>query len=162
MIRDYQAIQKTWFIKGQQKKIPTYGKHSGVKLLGILNYETGCVYCEEHEKYDAEVFLQFLKNVLSQYQTGKIVIVLDNARIHHAKLIQPFLEQNRGRLTLAFLPPYSPNLNLIEGLWGWLKSNVVNNVFFSKVDEIRIAVNSFLDAINKVPQQIIDRLCIKL
>lgn len=162
MIRDYQAIQKTWFIKGQQKKIPTYGKHSGVKLLGILNYETGCVYCEEHEKYDAEVFLQFLKNLLPQYPTGKIVIVLDNARIHHAKLIQPFLEENRCRLTLVFLPPYSPNLNLIEGLWGWLKSNVVNNVFYSKVDEIRIAVNSFLDTINKIPQQIIDRLSIRL
>ena len=66
-------------------KIPTYGKHSGVKLMGILNYETGCIYCEEHEKYDAEVFLQFLKNILSQYPTGKIVMVLDNARIHHAK-----------------------------------------------------------------------------
>jgi len=162
MIRDYQAIQKTWFIKGQQKKIPTYGKHSGVKLMGILNYETGCIYCEEHEKYDAEVFLQFFENILSQYQTGKIVMVLDNARIHHAKLIQPFLEKNKSRLTLLFLPPYSPNLNLIEGLWGWLKSNVVNNVFFSKVDEIRIAVNSFLDTINKVPQQIIDRLCVRL
>jgi len=98
VIRDYQAIQKTWFIKGHQKKIPTYGKHLGVKLLGVLNYETGYVYCEEHEKYDAEVFL----------------------------------------------PPYSPNLNLIEGLWGWLKSNVVNNVFYSKVDEIRISVNLLL------------------
>jgi len=162
MIRDYQAIQKTWFIKGQQKKIPTYGKHSGVKLMGVLNYETGCIYCEEHEKYDAEVFLQFFENILSQYQTGKIVMVLDNARIHHAKLIQPFLEKNKSRLTLLFLPPYSPNLNLIEGLWGWLKSNVVNNVFFSKVDEIRVAVNSFLDTINKVPQQIIDRLCVRL
>lgn len=67
--------------------------------------------------------------------------------IHHAKLIHPFLEKNSSRLTLVFLPPYSPNLNLIEGVWGWLKSNVVNNVFYSNVDEIRIAVNSFLDTI---------------
>jgi transposase len=162
MIRDYQAIQKTWFIKGQQKKIPTYGKHCGVKLLGILNYETGCIYCEEHDKYDAEVFLKFLKNVLLQYQIGNIVIVLDNARIHHAKLIQPFLDENKDRLTLVFLPPYSPDLNLIEGLWGWLKSHVINNVFYSKVDEIRAAVTLFIDTINKFPQQIIDRLCIKL
>lgn len=79
-------------------------------------------------------------------------MVLDNARIHHAKLIQPFLEENKHRLTLMFLPTYSPNLNLIEGLWGRLKSNVVNNVFFSKVDEILLAINSFLDTINKGPQ----------
>ena len=162
MIRDYQSIQKTWFLKGHQRKIPTYGKHSGVKLMGVLNYETGAIYCEEHEKYDAEVFLQFLNNLLSQYQTGKIVMVLDNSRIHHAKLIQPFLDQNKRRLTLVFLPPYSPNINLIEGLWGWLKSNVINNVFYSKVDEIREAVNSFLNTINKSPQEIIDRLCIRL
>ena len=47
MIRDYQAIQKSWFVKGQQRVIPTYGRHEGVKLLGILNYETGEVYVEE-------------------------------------------------------------------------------------------------------------------
>ena len=38
MIRDYQAIQKTWFMKGHQKKIPTYGKNAGVKIIGILDY----------------------------------------------------------------------------------------------------------------------------
>jgi len=162
MIRDYQAIQKTWFIKGKQRKIPTYGKHCGVKLVGILNYETGYVYCEEHEKYDAEVFLGFLKNVLLKYTSGKIVMILDNARIHHAKLIQPFLDENKDRLNLFFLPPYSPNLNLIEGLWGWLKSNVINNVFFHKVDEIRTAVNSFIDNININPKEIVNRLCVKL
>ena len=52
MIRDYQAIQKTWFLKGKQKKIPTYGKNAGVKLIGTLDYITGEVYCEEHERYD--------------------------------------------------------------------------------------------------------------
>ncbi|MEK4988117.1 MULTISPECIES: transposase [Paenibacillus] len=31
---------------------------------------------------------------------------------------------------MVFLPPYSPNLNPVEGLWLWLKSNVANNVFF--------------------------------
>ena len=40
MIRDYQAISKTWFPKGQQKIIPTYRKHHGAKLVGFLNYET--------------------------------------------------------------------------------------------------------------------------
>ncbi|PEN79865.1 hypothetical protein CN553_30345 [Bacillus cereus] len=38
-----------------------------------------------------------------------IVMVLDNARIHHAKLLKPFLRKNSQRLSLIFLPPYSPN-----------------------------------------------------
>lgn len=116
MIRDYQAITKTWFERGKQCIIPTYGKHKGVKLLGALNYETGRVYCTEEENYDAEAFLKFLQKVLNLYPTGKIVMILDNARIHHAKLLESFLQDNNDRFQLTFLPPYSPKLNLIEGL----------------------------------------------
>lgn len=162
MIRDYQAIQKTWFHIGKQRIIPTYGKHEGVKLLGILNYETGQIYCEEHEKYDTKVFLGFLKNTLELYPTGKIVMILDNSRIHHAKLLAPFLYEKRDRLQLIFLPPYSPKMNLIEGLWGWLKSEVINNVFFASVREIRKAVSGFIKSLAKVPELVINRLCVMM
>lgn len=162
MIRDYQAIQKNWFIKGQQRKIPTYGKNAGIKLIGILNYENGKVYCEEHEKYDAQIFNDFLENVLKQYPNGKIVMVLDNAKIHHAKLIQPFLNKVKDRLQLMFLPPYSPEMNLIEGLWGWLKSSVINNVFYHSLPEVGSTVEKFIRNINTVPTQTIDRLCVRM
>ena len=89
-------------------------------------------------------------------------MILDNARIHHAKLIQPFLEENKGRLELVFLPPYSPNLNLIEGLWKWLKETVINNVFLSSVQKINLAVQSFLTWINEQREIVIDRLCVKM
>ncbi len=162
MIRDYQAIQKRWFPKGKQRIIPTYGKHRGVKLLGILNYETGHIFCKEEESYDAQVFQNFLKEVLIQYPTGKIVMILDNARIHHAKLIQPFLEEHRDRLELFYLPPYSPQLNLIEGLWKWLKSEIINNVFYKDVCQIKLAVRNFIKRINLTPNVIINRLCVRL
>jgi transposase len=152
---------KSWFPRGEQRIIPTYGKHTGAKLVGILDYETGAVYVEEHEKYDAMVFLSFLVNVLNRYPKGKIVMVLDNARIHHAKLLRAFLAEN-SRLTLMFLPPYSPKLNLVEGLWGWLKDSVINNVFFNNRYEICLAVKKFIAWVNTVPFQVIDRLCISL
>jgi len=161
MIRDYQAIMKNWFPVGEQRIIPTYGKHCGVKLVGTLDYETGAVYVEEHEKYDAEVFKSFLQNVLKRYQTGKIVMVLDNAKIHHAILLNDFLAAN-PRLQLMFLPPYSPKLNVIEGLWGWLKDSVVNNVFLKNRQEICLAVRKFMTWVNSVPEQVIDRLCVQL
>ena len=110
MIRDYQAIGCTWFLRGHQRKIPTYGQHKGVKLIGTLDYETGRIICTEEGAYDAAAFLRFLERTLREYPTGKIVMVLDNARIHHAKLIQPFLKENAGRLALIFLPPYSPHV----------------------------------------------------
>jgi putative transposase len=161
MIRDYQAISKTWFPVGKQRIIPTYGKHHGAKLIGILNYETGRVYVEEHDKYDAEAFLKFLRNVIALYPTGKIVMILDNAKIHHAKLLADFLQEHKDRLTLKFLPPYSPDYNMLEELWGWLKASVINNVFFNDLVEIKQAVHDFINWINLHPDIVIDRLCLQ-
>lgn len=162
MIRDYQALQHTWFLKGRQRIIQTTGKHRGVKLLATLNYATGEIVWKEDEQYTAETFLEFLKKVVTTYPIGKIVMVLDNARIHHAKLLQPFLTEQKGRLELVFLPPYSPQLNLVEGLWKWLKSDVINNVFYHTVQDIRRNVQAFMDQISLNPQKIIDRLCLRL
>jgi len=160
-IRDYQAIMKSWFPKGKQRIIKTFGKHEGVKLTGILNYETGDIYVEETDDWDAGVFLRFLEKALVLYPKGKIVMVLDNAKVHHAKLLEGFLNAN-SRLTLMFLPPYSPNLNIIEGLWGWLKDTCINNVFFSKVCEIKVAIRKFVAMVKLDPDQVIDRLCVQL
>jgi putative transposase len=162
MIRDYQALANTWFPKGQQKIIPTYGKHRGVKLLGTLDYETGEAFCVEEDRYDAKVFLSFLKKVLEKYPNQKIVMVLDNSRVHHAKLLKPFLKEHSDKLQLMFLPPYSPQLNLIEGLWGWLKKSVIYNVFYSTVQQIRKAVQSFITEVNKDQDKAKRRLCSKL
>ncbi|MET3210017.1 UNVERIFIED_CONTAM: hypothetical protein ABIC26_002965 [Paenibacillus sp. PvR008] len=62
---------------------------------------------------------------------------------HHAKLLTPFLNERKDRLELVFLPPYSPELNAVEGLWKWLKSDVINNVFYHTVTEIRTNVLYF-------------------
>jgi transposase len=162
MIRDYQAIGKTWFPKGRQRIVPTYGKHHGVKLIGVLDYESGEVFCVNSSNYDAKVFLEFLQAVLQKYPYQKIVMVLDNAKIHHAKLIQPFLDEHKSELELVFLPPYSPNLNPIEGLWGWLKSTIINNVFYKLVEDIGAAVQGFIEEINRHSDTTIARLCVKV
>jgi len=67
MIRDYQALSRTWFAKGKQKIIPTYGKHWGAKLIGTLDYATGEVFCVQEEQYTAKEFLAFLEKVKNKY-----------------------------------------------------------------------------------------------
>ena len=152
---------KSWFPKGLQRVIKTYGKHESVKLAGIINYETGNVYVEETEVWNAEIFKGVLENILTLYSEGKIVMVLDNSKVHHAKLLTEFFIAN-PRLTLLFLPPYSPNLNIIEGLWGWLKDTCINNVFFAKFYQVREAIHKFVAMVNSAPDQTINRLCVQL
>ena len=47
---------------------------------------------------------------------------------------------------MAYLPPYSPELNLVEGFWKWMKETIVNNVFYSRVQDIRLNVRN-IDAL---------------
>jgi transposase len=162
MIRDYQALQHTWFEKGKQRIIQTTGKHRGVKMFSTVDYVNGNIVWQEDEEYTAEKFLVFLQKVVEAYPTGKIAMVLDNARIHHARLLEPFIKEQQGRLKFVFLPPYSPELNIVEGLWKWLKSDVVNNVFYHTVADIRKNVHAFMEQIMKDPMKIIDRLCVRM
>ncbi|MEK3913095.1 IS630 family transposase [Paenibacillus sp. FSL H7-0331] len=161
MIRSYQALQYSWFPRGRQRKVPTYGKHEGAKLFGAINYETGQVHHREEEKADVAAWIRFLEDLLASYPKGKIAMVLDNSRIHHATDLQPFLKKH-PRLQLVFLPPYSPNLNPVEGLWLWLKADVINNVFFEKFYRIKLHVGQFMQRINKLPLKTIDRLLVRL
>lgn len=105
--------------------------------------------------------MYFLVSLLTEYSTGQIIVVLDNGRIHKAAAIEDFL-QNNPRLQFVFLPKYSPDLNPIEGLWKWLKSDVIHNVFYDKTYKIRTAVSRFMKRINQNPFEVIDRLCLNV
>ena len=67
----------------------------------------------------AEIFLGFV-GALAKKATKPLIIVINNASIHHARSIQPALRllEKKG-IPLRFLPPYSPELNRIEIMW-WL------------------------------------------
>nr|WP_249394171.1 IS630 family transposase [Deinococcus sp. QL22] len=67
--------------------------------------------------------LAFLHHVLKQVP-GEMVVVLDNAAIHRAKAVSAFVETVE-RLTLVYLPPYSPELNPIEKVWAYVKRNIL-------------------------------------
>ncbi|MCE3199903.1 transposase [Paenibacillus sonchi] len=58
---------------------------------------------------------------------------------------------------MVFLPPYSSELNLVEGLWKSLKADVINNIFYPTTVEIRNNIQAFMDRIMKALLMIIDR-----
>ena len=69
-----------------------------------------------------------------------MVIVLDNARFHHAKALSGWLEKHALSFQLDFLPPYSPELNHIERVWKFLRKLCTHNQYFEKLDDLRKAV----------------------
>lgn len=71
-----------------------------------------------------------------------LTLVLDNARYQRAKLVQEAAQQLG--IELLFLPPYSPNLNLIERLWKWTKKECLRARVMDSFEEFRGAIEGCL------------------
>ncbi|MFX1296977.1 MAG: transposase [Promethearchaeota archaeon] len=85
---------------------------------------------------------------------------MDNAKTHHAKALKPFLEGEavKDKLELLFLPPYSPNLNLIERFWKFIYKKITYNTFFSTFQKFIDALQRFFNKF-KFPLMEITSLC---
>ena len=68
----------------------------------------------------AERFRDYLENVLLPTLDEHAVIIMDNMKSHHARIVKAFLDERK--IAYLYLPPYSPDLNPIEKLWSKLKS----------------------------------------
>lgn len=89
-----------------------------------------------------EVIEAFLEEIKKQYISAKaICIVLDNARYQRAYAIQQ--KAKDLNIELVYLPPYCPNLNLIERLWRFFKKKVMKNKYYESFDEFENTVEQF-------------------
>jgi transposase len=86
------------------------------------------------------------------------VVILDNAKYHHAKVLRPFLEMHRDLLALEFLPSYSPQLNPIERVWKLTRKLCTHNTYFDKIEHLIDAVTRQLSSW-VTPNETLRRLC---
>ena len=104
--RDKLAIEQT---SGRQR----------LNIHGAIDLETGQTRMIEAETIDALSTIRLLESIEALYPLMALIhVFLDNARYHHAKLVQEWLAQPGRRIRLHFVPAYCPHLNPIERLWG--------------------------------------------
>jgi len=130
-----------------------------MSLFGAVSSKTGELVCMDAGIFNAETFLLFLKKIVKRKKTGKkIILILDNARYHHATLIQPWLAKNSKKIQLLFLPPYSPDLNNIERVWKITRTTCTHNRHFETLDELLYVVKKQMKIWSK-PNETLHKLC---
>ncbi|MEJ7679692.1 MAG: IS630 family transposase [Segetibacter sp.] len=98
-----------------------------INVLGAVNAITKEVITLSNTTYiTSDTLIQFLKMLKEKYSDKPIAIVLDNARYQHCFVVKT-IAKSFG-IHLLFLPPYSPNLNIIERLWKFTKRKFVCKV----------------------------------
>lgn len=119
-----------------------------INVLGAVNAITKEITTLYNTTFiSADTIVAFLKQLKEHYSNLPIVIVLDNARYQHCQLVQEIAE--KLGITLLFLPPYSPNLNIIERLWKFTKKKILYAEYYDTVDKFHNAVTGFFQNINR-------------
>lgn len=115
-----------------------------LNCFALISRENACRWETTESNIDAQFVLEYLERFSFQIRKETFV-VLDNARIHKAKIIRERIPcwQQRG-LYIFFLPPYSPHLNIAETLWRKLKKEWLNPEDYLDRDSLFYAVNRCL------------------
>jgi transposase len=130
-----------------------------VALFGAVNVLSGQFVYMLISKFDASTFRVFMGKLLRHRKRHrKMAVILDNARYHHAAILNPFLEFHKDHLSFEFLPPYSPELNPIERVWKLTRRLSTHNQYFPSLEGLISAVSSQLDLWNK-PNDVLSKLC---
>ncbi len=122
-LRSDHTAGRSYSPKGQTPVIVLNGNRFGCNVISALNKSGNLVFSVFKGSFTVDVFLNFLKRLIRQCRQ-KVFLVVDGHPVHRAKTIREWLEANRDRIELFYLPGYSPDLNPDEFLNQDLKSNV--------------------------------------
>lgn len=135
---------RAWIKKGENKEIKSNTGRERVNWNGVYNPANQDVILHESKTINADAIIEMLKKIEDFYPEKKeIHVILDNARYYRNKKVTEYLQTSR--IKFRFLPPYSPNLNLIERLWKFLRKNTINNKYYEKFSEFKKALTDFAE-----------------
>lgn len=128
--------------------IPAAAGRNRINVLGAVDAITKEVStCANTTYICAESLIAFLKQLRKKYCDKPVTIVLDNARYQHCLAVKNFAASIN--IELLFLPPYSPNLNIIERLWKFTKKQILHARYYEEPEKFHAAIKTFFKNINK-------------
>src|SRR5260370_13452409 len=145
-----------WILKGKahDKYIKTNSGRERLNLNGALNFQEKTAILLEEKTINREATLRLLEAIKKRQKQGKVYLILDNAKYHHAKLVRNWV-LNHPRFTLLYLPAYSPNLNLIERLWRFFHQKITNNRYFETFKEFKQETLRFFENLKQYEKELI-------
>lgn len=136
--------------------IKTFSGRKRYNVLGALNFVTKKVTTVANDAYITAVDVcEMLRKIATEYEGNSVHVVLDNARYQKCEVVTA-LARELG-IALHYIPPYSPNLNLIERLWKHVKSRL-RSKFYDQFDDFKATIDSIVEDTCKGSKKLIDGL----
>jgi transposase len=134
-----------WGPKGVQIAVPQSSARQRLNIHGAIDLETGKTRMIEAVTVNAISMIMLLRAIEAMYPDKRLIhLFVDNARYHHAKLVQAWLARPDCRIQLHFIPTYCPHLDPIERLWGLMHKHITHNRCHETFADFKAAILTFL------------------
>jgi transposase len=136
-----------WIRRGKEHPIQSNTGRQRLNINGAINVEALSAVIRFDDTIDADSTIALFQQIEQAYPLApRIVVVCDNARYYLSKAVTAYLETSR--IELEFLPPYAPNLNLIERFWKFFKREVLYNTYYATFDSYKAACKKFFSELD--------------
>lgn len=105
------------------------------------------------QNMDADLFVTFLERLIES-SDKKVFLILDNLRVHHAKIVKAWAKEHQSQIALFYLPAYSPDLNPDEYLNNDFKRNVNKEKIPTNKKELTQNTEKFMKMLEENPNRV--------
>lgn len=142
MRSDHQA-GTTYAPAGETPVIKKTGQRFSLNMISAISNKGHLQFMILDGRFNGEVFITFLKQMI-KYSRQKIYFVTDGHPAHKTKKLEAWLEENKKRIAVFFLPPYSPELNPQEYVNQDVKTNIIGKKRPINKQQMRNNVEGFM------------------
>jgi transposase len=149
--------------KGKTPTRTKMGKHLSLNMISTITNQGKVRFMTYKGTMNSAMLIKFLIR-LTKGKKEKIYLILDNLKVHHSNPVKQWVEKNTSKITLFFLPSYSPERNPDEYLNCDLKYSLSQKVMPKNDEQLKNNVQSHMKLLQRRPQRVVkyfEHSCIK-
>jgi transposase len=142
-------LRRVWARKGTRPVQPVWGGRRWRPVIGAVEPATGRFISLLVGGLNSAWFSHFLAHLAAQYPGERVIVVLDNAGWHTSgTVVVP------EGITLWFQPPHSPEVNVMEQVWQWIRGQHTRGALFTTDGQLDGVLCDALDGLANDPTQV--------
>lgn len=144
-----------WMRRGETRVLKSNHGRVNVTLNGALSWPGREVVTREADKITAVEMIALFTQLAARHPTATAInVIVDNATYNRAAAVRDWVANTDGRVKLVYLPPYAPNLNLIERLWWFFKKTTLWNTHYPTLADFKAAIRGFFTTLSTRKHQL--------
>jgi transposase len=126
-----------------------YKRHGTLSLLAGIDLISGKIYYKIFGQHRSSEFIEYLKELVSMFPEEKIIVILDNLKIHTSEETQEYLATVPGKFEFVFTPKHASWLNIIESFFSKMVRNVLRGIRVDSINELKERISQYISQVNE-------------